>query len=95
MATGTATLNFGALATNPSSNEASVVVTGQTSIVATSLVEAWIRLEATTEHSIEELIHDPIRIIAGNITAGTGFTIYGVMPYGRAYGTYKIDWVWV
>jgi hypothetical protein len=27
--------------------------------------------------------------------AGTGFTIYGKMPFGNAYGTYKVDWVWV
>ena len=37
---GTATLDFGA---HPGSNEASVAVTGQTSILTTSKAEAWIR----------------------------------------------------
>jgi len=90
MATGTATLNFGAIGS--ASNQASVVVTGLATIGAASLVEAWQRLEATAEHSVDEIMYDRLQIIAGNISVGTGFTIYGIMPIGMAYGNYKIDW---
>jgi hypothetical protein len=94
---GTATLDFGTMANIPTSGNASISldITGQAAILATSRVEAWLRLEATTEHPIDDLRFDPIDVTAGNIVAGTGFTIYGKMPFGNAYGTYKVDWVWV
>jgi hypothetical protein len=76
---GTATLDFGAF---PGKSDASVTVTGQTTIVAESLVEAWIRLEATADHTVDEHLVDPPVISAGNIVAGTGFTIYGVARDG-------------
>lgn len=72
-AQGTTTVNFGAF---PGAWEASAVVTGQTGIVAGSLVEAWIRPEATSDHSADEHMYEPLRVMAGNIAAGTGFTIY-------------------
>lgn len=93
MATGTATLNFGAI--GAVGNFMSVAVTGQAAIVAGSLVEAWLRLEPTAEHPLDDLIYDPIEVSAGNIVAGTGFTIYGKMPYGKAYGNYTVAWVWI
>lgn len=89
---GTATLNFGAIGST--GNSATLAVTGQTTILATSKVEAWLRLEATADHTLDDLIVDPIRVSAGNIVAGTGFTIYGEMPHGTAYGDYYVDWVW-
>jgi hypothetical protein len=73
-AQGTATLNFGAF---PGSQEAKVVITGQTGILAGSLVSAWVLPAATADHSIDEHLVDPIRVIAGNVVAGSGFTIYG------------------
>jgi hypothetical protein len=76
-AQGTATLDFGAF---PGASDASVVVTGQAGIVAGSLVEAWIRPVGTADHSADEHIFDPPRVVAGNIAAGTGFTIYGWNP---------------
>jgi len=73
-ATGTATINFGAF---PGSGDASVAVTGQTAILAGSLVEAWVYPTATSDHSVDEHLIDPPRVIAGNVSAGVGFTIYG------------------
>jgi len=73
-AQGTATLNFGAF---PGGQEAKVVITGQTGILASSLVSAWVLPAATADHSIDEHLVDPIRVIAGNVVAGSGFTIYG------------------
>lgn len=73
-AQGTATLDFGAF---PGKSDASVDVTGQSGIVSGSLVEAWIRPEATADHTADEHMAESLKIIAGNIVAGTGFTIYG------------------
>lgn len=74
-AQGTATLDFGAF---PGGSDASVTVTGQTGILSGSLVEAWILPAATSDHTADEHIVETIRIFAGSIVAGTGFTIYGV-----------------
>lgn len=71
---GTTTIDFGIF---PGKSDASIAVTGQSGIIAGSLVEAWIRPVATGDHSIDEHLADPPRVIAGNIVAGTGFTIYG------------------
>ena len=90
MPTGTAIMNFGTI--GAVGNSATVDVTGQTAIVAGSLVEAWLRLAATAEHPLDDMINDPIRVSAGNIVAGDRFTIYGLMPYGSAYGNYLCDW---
>ena len=89
-ATGSAVLNFGS---TPCA-DASVVVTGQAAILATSKVEAFITLEATADHSIDEHKVEPIKITAGNIVAGTGFTIYGESNL-QAYGQWNVTWVWV
>ncbi len=73
-ATGIATIDFGVF---PGKSDASVDVTGQAAIVAGSLVEAWIRPVATADHSADEHLVETLKVIAGNIVAGTGFTIYG------------------
>ena len=73
-ATGTAVIDFGAF---PGVSDASVAVTGQAAIVAGSLVEAWIRPEATADHTDTEHMVETLKVIAANIVAGTGFTIYG------------------
>ena len=61
----------------PGVSDASVAVTGQAAIVAGSLVEAWIRPEATADHSADEHMLETLKVFAANIVAGTGFTIYG------------------
>lgn len=73
MAQGTTTVNFG---TFPGATDTSVAVTGQGSILATSLVEAWVFPAATADHSVDEHWVDGPQVVAGNIVAGTGFTIY-------------------
>lgn len=73
-AQGTATLDFGAF---PGKSDASVAVTGQTGILAGSLVEAWLRPEASADHSADEHMLETLKVVAGAIVAGTGFTIYG------------------
>jgi len=73
-AQGTTTIDFG---TFPGKSDTSVTVTGQASIVAGSLVEAWVRPVATADHLADEHLIESVKVIAGNIVAGTSFTIYG------------------
>ena len=70
---GTTTINFGAF---PGSSDASVTVTGQAGITAGSVVNAWIYPSATADHTADEHFVETIQVYAGNIVAGTGFTIY-------------------
>lgn len=70
---GTTTIDFGAF---PGASDASVTVTGQTGILAGSIVQAWIRPVDTADHSADEHMLETIKVFAGNIVAGTGFTIY-------------------
>jgi hypothetical protein len=92
--TGSATLAFGA----SMAQEASVAVTGQTGILVGSKVWAWLVPTATTQHSADEVMVNPPAVFAGNIVAGTGFTIYGNaynLPGSQAYGDYTVAWAWV
>lgn len=93
---GTAVLDFGAF---PGASDTAVTVTGQGAITGTSFVEAWLVPTATADHSADEHIVENIKVIAGNISAGTGFTIYGVNMGGgrdsRIYGQWSVSWVWV
>ena len=74
-AQGTVTLDFGAF---PGASDASVAVTGQAGIISGSLVEAWLLPAATTDHTADEHLVETLRVSAGAIVAGTGFTVWGV-----------------
>jgi hypothetical protein len=72
-ASGQTTVDFGSF---PGKSDASVAITGQSSIATNSIVNAWIFAKATSDHSADEHLVETISIKAGNIVAGTGFTIY-------------------
>lgn len=97
---GTANLDFGAF---PGSSMASVDITGQTDILTTSFIRISLRPEATDDHSADEHLVETISVNAGNIIAGTGFTIYGVNTSQKntpdnvgtlIYGVWKVNWEW-
>jgi hypothetical protein len=102
---GTALLDFGAF---PGASDASVAVTGQSSIAGSSLVEAWLFPAATDDHSADEHLVETLRVLAGNVVAGVGFTIIGALgsPQNAAqwptaggigtliYGKWNVAWVW-
>jgi len=99
-ASGTTTVDFGAF---PGASDTSVAVTGQAAIAAGSIIGAWIRPVATADHTADEHRVETLSIIAGNIVAGTGFTIYAVNtsqvsdPKGvtpRIYGSWTVAWAW-
>ncbi len=92
-AIGTATLSFGAF---PGTNEASVAVTGQASILATSKVESFIMADDTTaDHTASDHRYAAalLGLTCGTPTAATGFTIYARSVDGLS-GDYKVRWVW-
>lgn len=71
---GTALLDFGAF---PGASDASLAV-ASAAIGAANLVEAWIFPAATADHSADEHICETLKVFAGAVVAGVGFTIYGV-----------------
>lgn len=95
-AQGQTTIDFGSF---PGSADASVVITGQAGILSGSLVEAWVAPVATTDHSVAEHYVSPPRVLAGEIVAGTGFTIRAfptdvVGNWPVTYGQWTVNWVW-
>jgi hypothetical protein len=84
---GTAELDFGAGA-----KTATVVVTGIASTQPTSKIMVAMRVEATANHSSDDLLVDPIRVLVKDLVNCTGFTIYGEMDNASANGVFKVDW---
>ena len=90
---GTATIDFGSGA---GTNEASVAVTGQASILATSKAEAYIMADDTTathtasDHRYVGLF---MSLTCGTPVAATGFTIYA-RSSDRLTGTFSLHYVW-
>jgi hypothetical protein len=92
-ATGTATINFGAF---PGSNEATVAVTGQTGISATSKADAWVMSEDTSSnHTANDHRYLPqlASFACGTPTTGVGFSIYGTSIH-KLSGEFTLKWVW-
>lgn len=88
---GTAVINFGTGA-----NEASVEVSGQGDILATSKAEAFVMGDDTsTTHTASD--HRYFAVLAGltcgTPVAGTGFTIYA-RSTEKLTGTWTVRWVW-
>lgn len=67
------TINFGAF---PGSSDASLVITGQTGIDTSSVVNAWLMPTDTDDHTADEHRVETISVMAGNVIPGVGFTIY-------------------
>jgi hypothetical protein len=91
-ATGSIEIDFG---TGTGSNEASVAVTGQSSILAVDNAEAWMMAEASTDHTADDHKYAAlfIGLTCSPPTAGVGFTIYA-RSTEKLLGRYKVRWVW-
>jgi hypothetical protein len=90
--TGLAELDFGSY---PGDTNITQTVTGQTAIVAGSVIEVYIEPKDTADHTIDEHIIEAPRVFAGLIVAGVGFSIYGMAIDDFAYGKWNVRWVWV
>ena len=89
MAQGTTTIDFGTGKTDTSVN-----VIGQSSITGSNLVEAWVFPATTASNTSDNHWIEDLEIMAGNVIAGTGFTIYAKCNTLKAHGIYNIAWVW-
>ena len=91
--TGTAVIDFGSF---PGTSEASVAVTGQTDILATSKAEAYIMADdSTADKTASDHRYAPclIGLTCGTPVVGDGFTIYG-RCLDKLQGTFALRWVW-
>jgi hypothetical protein len=89
---GTGLLDFGAF---PGGMDAQLVISGQTTILAGSTVEAFLLPTATADHTVDEHWVDAPVVMAGNIVAGQGFTIYGRSNDAVfSHGKFTVGWRW-
>jgi len=86
-ATGTATVNFGPAATDVTATVSATGITGA------SLVEAWVLPASTASNTADNHWVEDLVVVAGNIVAGVGFTIYAKCRNGLAHGIYNLGWV--
>jgi hypothetical protein len=90
---GTATIDFGAF---PGSNEASVAVAGQASILATSKVDVFVMADDTSgshtanDHRYAQLL---LGFTATTPAVGVGFTIHA-RCLDKMQGTFAVRWRW-
>jgi len=103
-ASGTVTLNFGGF---PGAADAEVDVTGQSGIASGSVVEAWLLPAVTADHTVDEHVVETIKVVAKDIVAGVGFTIFGfatdaheqhtaeATTADNIYGAWNVGWAWV
>lgn len=90
---GGAIVDFG---TGNGSNEASVAVTGLTTISATSVCEAWVMAtNSTVDHTASDHRYFPLfaAVTCGAPTAGVGFTIYARSTQ-KLTGKWNVNYVW-
>lgn len=91
-AQGTATIDFGATPVD----EATVVITGQTGIVAGSHAEAFFMKDSTADNGTDE--HEEAAalcpLVCESIVAGTGFTIRAMPIAALGTGQFSVRWVW-
>jgi len=85
-------INFGATP----AEEATVAVTGQAAILATSHVEAWFMADTTVDNGIDEHREAAALcpLVVESVVAGTGFTIRAQPIAMLGIGTYKVHWSW-
>ena len=95
-AQGQIVIDFGATMTD----RATVAVTGQPGILASSLCEAWIDATVaagTVDHTTDEhsMAATSIGITCQSIVAATGFTIVAAAgPDGPVRGKFNLAWVY-
>jgi len=86
-ASGIATIDF-----SDGAKTATTTINSVPSVKENSVIVAQMRIESTDQHSVDDLLIDPIAVYAYEIIAGVGFTILGTMQNARANGKYKVEW---
>ena len=88
MSQGTTTVDFGTGKTDVS------VAVSEPAITGAQLVEAWIFPAATASNTPDNHWVEDFKVVAGNVSAGVGFTIYAHCKTGLAHGIYNIGYVY-
>jgi hypothetical protein len=88
MTQGTATIDFGAGATDATTTVAAAGITGG------QLVEAWFFPTATASNTADDTIFDDIEISAYAVNAGVGFSVRAKCNTGKAHGLHTFAWVY-
>ncbi len=103
MASGTTTLDFGAW---PGTSRAETSVSGQTGLVSTTRIEAYVQPIATADHSADEHRSADLRVMGYYSADGTlKIEGYNDSPQSikdnnsnyrkqRLYGLYTVGWAW-
>lgn len=87
---GTSVVDFGA----GGSATASTVVIGQSGITANAVVIAQVAIAASADHSADEHLVEGLRVMAGAVQAGVGFTLYARSENVNLFGRYNVWWLW-
>lgn len=83
-------------ALSPGSNVSTVTITGQTGLLVTDAIDAWIQGNDTTaSHNAYEhkIAGEVIKLAVQNVVAGAGFDIIGLSEC-RLTGDFKVRWAW-
>jgi len=87
---GTGLIDFGSA---PGTNFVVTNITGQTNILSTSVIQAFMMYDSTASHNQTEHAIVPIKLTCGNIQVGTGFSVYASSEW-RLDGTFGVRWIW-
>lgn len=85
----TTEVNFGVGNYGPEYDSVTVTITGQTWVTSSSIVQAWVAMEATADHDPEDIWLENLTAYVGNIIAGQGFDITVRAPC-NTWGRYKV-----
>lgn len=88
---GVGTVSFGAA---PGSDLATLVITGQTRILSTSVISVGLQVAPSIDHSADEHIIEDMIVRAGAIIPGVGFTIYVQAGNFPLHGSWNVQWSW-
>jgi hypothetical protein len=88
--TGVTVVDLGAF---PGTGDASIAVVAP-GIPANAIVNAWLVGRASADHSADEHRLENLRVTAGDVVAGTGFTVSVMSTMKGQYGAWSIGWSW-
>lgn len=75
-------------------SDATVTVTGQTTISAQHVPHACVAAIATTDHTADEHLVEELAVRCGAAVPGVGFTIYMRTQNLKLTGRWSVAWSW-
>lgn len=90
---GTVVLDFG----NTPTATGETIVTGQLGITTVSRIRTWLSNQRSMSDNDQDshlMAGTFLKLVAGNVTPGAGFTIYAASMVGLVTGAFRVDWIW-